>query len=129
MLIDWFYNHYWFFLLILFKFYMILVMVVSYFYVIYSSILTNLLFCLGYHPLYLESNGPGAAAPQSGYAELDTTLMPPRGAPMGPQDQYRSTPSPRSAAAAAAGYAGSAFCPCMCSLFLRSRDLNSKNKM
>ena len=80
--------------------------------------LSIFLFCLGYHPLYLESNGPGAAAPQSGYAELDTTLMPPRGAPMGPQDQYRSTPSPRSAAAAAAGYAGSAFCPCMCSLFL-----------
>jgi len=67
----------------------------------------------GYHPLYIDSNGPGngGAVPQSGYAELDTTLMPPRasgGAQQLAQEHYRSTPSPRNAASNAhPGYAGS----------------------
>ena len=77
----------------------------------------NFFICyLGYHPLYLDSNGPttggqpGGNPPQSGYAELDTTLMPPRGAPM-PQDQYRNTSSPRTTGAGGQaanhpGYAG-----------------------
>ena len=66
------------------------------------------LFCLDY--MRTPRDGAGYP-PQSGYAELDTTLMPPRAAATAAaMEQYRNTPSPVTSAAAAAGnhpgYAG-----------------------
>jgi hypothetical protein len=48
---------------------------------------------------YLRGGGPAVggypgATLRSGYDELDTTLMPPRGGLPLPGDQYRNSPSP-----------------------------------